>query len=260
MTRGLGIVGAAFVVALGLAPISAQGQQISACVNNSSGTIHIVGQNVSCGSNEMALTWNIVGPQGPIGPVGPAGPTGATGPQGPAGPAGAQGSTGLQGPMGAPGATGATGPQGPQGPAGGPLALSSFACSQDQLIPFLSSINFGSNGINNLGSGISTTGTQFNSILLQPAPGVQPGIYQIQLSGTGFTNQNNSVAFIVPYLNGSANAAIAWPTVLGLSGGFNVVGGAHLVQVTQPNTTLQFQFASDGNTTGSCEIIITRLQ
>ena len=251
MTRGLGIVGAAFVVALGLAPISAQGQQIFACVNNSDGTTRIVAQNTTCRNNERSLAWNIAGPQGPMGS---AGPTGATGPQRPAGPAGAQGPTGPQGPMGAPGATGATGPQGPQGPAGGPLALSSFACSQDQLIPFLSSINFGSNGINNLGSGISTMGVQFNSIVLQP------GIYQIQLSGTGFTNQSNSVAFIVPYLNGSANAAIAWPTVLGLSGGFNVVGGAHLVQVTQLNTTLQFQFASDGNTTGSCELIITRFQ
>jgi len=217
MTRGLGIVGAAFVVALGLAPISAQGQQIFACVNNSDGTTRIVAQNVTCRNNETKLVWNVAGPSGPIGPVGP---TGATG---------------------------------PQGPAGGVLALSSYTCSPDQLIPFLSSINFGSNGIS-LGSGISTMGVQFNSIVLQP------GIYQIQLSGTGFTNQSNSVAFIVPYLNGSANAAIAWPTVLGLSGGFNVVGGAHLVQVTQLNTTLQFQFASDGNTTGSCELIITRLQ
>ena len=244
MTRWLGIVGAVFVVALALAPRAADAQQIFACVNNSDGTTRIVAQNVTCRNNERLLAWNIVGPQGPMGS---AGPTGATGPQGPAGPAGAQGPTGPQGPMGATGATG------PQGPAGGVLALSSYTCSPDQLIPFLSSINFGSNGIS-LGSGISTMGVQFNSIVLQP------GIYQIQLSGTGFTNQSNSVAFIVPYLNGSANAAIAWPTVLGLSGGFNVVGGAHLVQVTQLNTTLQFQFASDGNTTGSCELIITRFQ
>jgi hypothetical protein len=40
MKRVSGIAGA-LVVALALAPISAQGQQISACVNNSSGTIHI---------------------------------------------------------------------------------------------------------------------------------------------------------------------------------------------------------------------------
>jgi hypothetical protein len=58
MTRSLGIVGAAFVVALGLTPISAQSQQISACVNNSSGTIHIVGPNGTCSSNERLLTWN----------------------------------------------------------------------------------------------------------------------------------------------------------------------------------------------------------
>ena len=57
MTRASGIA-AAFVVALALAPISAQGQQIFACVNNSSGTIHIVDQNTPCQSNEMLLNWS----------------------------------------------------------------------------------------------------------------------------------------------------------------------------------------------------------
>ena len=112
MKRATGIAGA-FVVALTLAPISADAQQqIFACVNNSSGTIHIVAQNVPCQNNEMLLVWNVVGPQGPpgvAGPAGPAGAPGATGPQGPAGPAGPQGPAGAQGPVGA------TGPQGPAG-------------------------------------------------------------------------------------------------------------------------------------------------
>src|SRR5262249_10510592 len=58
MSRGLGIVGAAFVMALALAPRDADAQQISACVNNSSGTIHIVGQNVPCQNNEVSLKWS----------------------------------------------------------------------------------------------------------------------------------------------------------------------------------------------------------
>jgi hypothetical protein len=62
MTRASGIA-AAFVVALALAPISAEAQQIFACVNNSSGTIHIVAQNVPCQSNEMLLAWS-AGPGG----------------------------------------------------------------------------------------------------------------------------------------------------------------------------------------------------
>jgi hypothetical protein len=76
MTRISGIAGA-FVVALALAPISADAQPISACVNNSSGTIHVVAQGAPCASNEILLVWNMVGPQGPQGPQGPIGLTGA---------------------------------------------------------------------------------------------------------------------------------------------------------------------------------------
>ena len=251
MTRGLGIVGAAFVVALGLAPISAQGQQIFACVNNSDGTMRIVAQNVTCRNNERSLAWNIVGPQGPIGPAGAAGATG------PAGPMGAAGATGPAGPVGAAGATGPAGPTGPQGLAGGPLALGSFACVSGQSIPFGSSINF--TGTSS-GSGISTSGA---SILLQPAGVSQPGIYQIQLSNgaTEFAAPNNAMTFIVAYLNVSARIDISWTTVPGpAAGGLVIVGGAHLLQVSQPNSTLQFQFITDGNTTGDCALIITRLQ
>jgi hypothetical protein len=55
MTRGLGILGAAFVVALALAPRSADAQQISACVNNSSGTVKFVAPNATCSNNETLV-------------------------------------------------------------------------------------------------------------------------------------------------------------------------------------------------------------
>ena len=99
MTRVLGTAGA-FVVTLALAPISADAQQIFACVNNNSGAIRIVTQGAACRTPESLVTWNVVGPQGPPGPAGPAGALGPSGPQGPAGPASAQGSAGPQGPAG----------------------------------------------------------------------------------------------------------------------------------------------------------------
>ena len=82
-----------------------------ACVNNSSGTIHMVSQPGACSLNEILVSWNQTGPQGLTGPTGPAGPMGPVGPQGPKGDAGA---TGAQGPRGDTGAA---------GPAGGPLWL-----------------------------------------------------------------------------------------------------------------------------------------
>jgi Collagen triple helix repeat (20 copies) len=114
MTRVSGIAGA-FVVTLALAPISADAQQIFACVNANSGAVRIVAQGAACRTPESLVTWNIVGPTGP---PGPAGPTGALGPQGPAGPTGAQGPPGPQGPAGPAGALGPPGPQGLAGPAG----------------------------------------------------------------------------------------------------------------------------------------------
>jgi len=81
MRRISGIAGA-FVVALALAPIGAEAQQIFACVNNGSGAVRIVAQGATCRNDESPLTWNIVGPQGPQGLQGP---KGDTGPQGPAG-------------------------------------------------------------------------------------------------------------------------------------------------------------------------------
>ena len=135
MTRSAGIAGG-FVVALALAPISADAQVISACVNNSDGTLRIVAPNTTCRNNETLLPWNAVGPQGlpglpgpqgvpgpagtvgPAGAPGPAGTPGAPGAQGPAGPTGLTGATGLTGPTGAVGPAGPAGPQGAVGPKG----------------------------------------------------------------------------------------------------------------------------------------------
>ena len=64
------------VVTLALAPISADAQQIFACVNNNSGAVRIVAQAAACRTPESLVTWNVVGPQGPPGPAGPAGALG----------------------------------------------------------------------------------------------------------------------------------------------------------------------------------------
>src|SRR5262245_9030853 len=108
MTRVSGIAGA-FVVTLALAPISADAQQIFACVNNNSGAVRIVAQGVACRTPESLVTWNVVGPQGPPGPAGPAGAQGSAGQQGPAGPQGMSGERGPYGPAGPPGPKGEPG-------------------------------------------------------------------------------------------------------------------------------------------------------
>src|SRR6516225_9158013 len=113
MTRVSGIAGA-FVVTLALAPISADAQQIFACVNNNSGAIRIVAQGAACRAPESLVTWNVVGPQGPPGPAGPAGALGSAGQQGPAGPQGMRGEGGERGPYGP---AGAPGPKGEPGQA-----------------------------------------------------------------------------------------------------------------------------------------------
>jgi hypothetical protein len=258
MTRGLGIFGAAFVVILALTPINADAQQIFACVHNSTGDTRIVAQNATCRADEHLVGWNAVGPQGPAGPVGPVGPTGAIGPVGPAG------ATGAIGPVGPAGATGAIGPVGPagatgaQGPAGGFLALSSYYCVGNRTIPVGSPIILAPSGIS-LGSGISATGGQISSILLQP------GIYQIHLSQNGGGLQWGGLTnpIIALVLNGDFPGL--WTTVPDGSTGtlfpfFDIIGGDHLVQVSAPNSVLQLQFAQDGVITGSCELIIARLQ
>jgi hypothetical protein len=73
-TIGLGVAGG--VVA---AQTTSSSTVYFACVNNSSGTIHVVSSTGQCSNNEVSINWN---------QQGPAGPQGLTGPQGPAGPSG----------------------------------------------------------------------------------------------------------------------------------------------------------------------------
>ncbi len=63
-----------------------------ACVNNNSGTIHVIDVSGTCTHNEMRISWN---QQGPSGPQGIPGADGASGPQGPTGPAGQDGADGT---------------------------------------------------------------------------------------------------------------------------------------------------------------------
>jgi hypothetical protein len=73
--------------------VSAQGGPVvyHACVNNSSGTIHMIAPDDSCNNNEQRVEWNSEGPPGPQGPPGADGADGAPGPQGPPGPVGPEG-------------------------------------------------------------------------------------------------------------------------------------------------------------------------
>lgn len=72
-------------------------EQIHACVANATGHIRIVSRSVDCRDNEVAIAWNVKGPQGPQGIQGAPGSAGADGPVGPVGPAGAMGPVGPQG-------------------------------------------------------------------------------------------------------------------------------------------------------------------
>jgi hypothetical protein len=196
-------IAAAFVVALALAPISADAQQqISACVNNSSGTIHIVAQGAPCQSNEMALTWN-------------AGP-------------------------------------------GGVLAGADFQCVGG-VLPAPNALLFRpSGGGVTFGSGISTTGSTFSSIVLQP------GIYQIHLSGTRFSPFALPGDFPVITTTGLGLINPSWGTTVSVDAAhYDIVGGDRLVSVTGPNTSVQFivlaPFPPNTQFQGFCEVVITRL-
>ena len=193
MTRVSVIVGA-FFVALGLAPISAEAQLISACVNNSSGGVRIVAPNATCSNNEHSLVWG-----------------------------------------------------------SGALAGADYQCVVSQTIAPGNALNF-QPGVS-FGSGISTTGTPlFGSFVLQQ------GIYQVHLSGSGFTKSSIGDFIIDLLLNNQAVAAyIVVPDVN--AGVFNIVGGDRLISVAS-NTVLALALAlsSPTVTTGFCELVITKLQ
>lgn len=119
--RKLFAVVASACLAAAVAPTAHAANTIYACAAKISGNLRVVSGPGLCTANEVAVSWNITGPEGPKGaqgPQGPQGPKGAQGPQGPKGSQGAQGPQGSQGPEGPKGAQGPEGPKGPQGAQG----------------------------------------------------------------------------------------------------------------------------------------------
>jgi len=78
------ILAGAFFLILSFLGINcyADGNVIYGCYQKQGGELRIVGNTHSCRHNEIAVSWNKVGPQGPAGPAGPTGPTGPPGPAG----------------------------------------------------------------------------------------------------------------------------------------------------------------------------------
>ena len=137
------IVGGVFVLLLTISVTWALAQPevvtYYGCVNNSSGTIHMVNDGEACKNNEVLIEWNNIGPSGPkgdpgvkgdqgdpgpkgdqgdSGPKGDQGDSGPKGDQGDTGPKGDQGEPGLKGDQGEPGPKGDRGDTGPEGPQG----------------------------------------------------------------------------------------------------------------------------------------------
>jgi hypothetical protein len=235
-----------YLIALGLClAASAAGaqtpQQISACVNNSSGTIHvIVTPGGTCSGNEITLVWNNIGPPGPVGPQGPIGLTGPQGPQG------ATGATGATGPTGATGATGATGPTGPAGSS--PVeAVTEFACAVPQQViapssptkqpsPPILMFQPGPSGVN-LDGGVLTAGTQFNQFVFAA------GSYKVELFGFGFNTvpANSPLEFDLLNIANSPEPLGTWRTVQDIAGDEGILPHSVMITIPADNTLLDFQ-------------------
>lgn len=271
--KRLSVVSAALFVSSALGPsgTARAADQIYACVNSNNGEIKLVAQNATCKNNETLVVWNVVGPQGPIGPQGPAGPPGPSGPAGPPGQQGPQGPAGVPGPQGPQGLAGPPGPAGPAGPPGPPgsggsgtLAASAFACpvgpavAPGGFIPFLRVLS--------IGSGIDTNGSPITSMVLQP------GIYQVHLDANTVVltqaappqGQTPAASVVEFLLNGGASEV--WvgsvPSLVANTVWVDSLVGDRLVQVTTPNTLVQFTNATGLQplTLNVCTVIITRLQ
>jgi hypothetical protein len=93
------------------------------------------------------------------------------------------------------------------------------------------------------GSAISTPQTPpFNSITLQP------GIYQIHLSGAGFRPLAGIILFRAE-LTGSASYIAAWSSIASASNPttiFDIVGGDRLISVGQSNSLFSIDFPPPG--------------
>jgi hypothetical protein len=215
--KRLSVLATALFVGSALGPNGAAraADQIYACVNTSSGEIKLVAQNATCKNNETLVVWNVVGPQGLIGPPGPPGPTG---PAGPAGPAGVlAGSSFL---------------------CGGPGSAGGFVNFFAQPVAF--------------GAGISTSGSTFNSIVLQP------GIYQIHLSADRILATRDTFGILPDILlNLNGTLANLWAITDALS-----VAGDVFLRVTSPNSIIQFSSSDPSTpyTLSNCRLAILRLQ
>jgi hypothetical protein len=215
----------------------APGGQIFACVNNLTGAVRIVAQNTTCRAIEQLVVWNVVGPQGPAGPVG------------------------AQGPVG---------PQGPQG-AGLVQSVSEFECAASP-----NTMNVGDPYLfvgtsDNAGSPVSTVAGANGGITSFV---LQPGLYQIHLSGFNLTGLQFTTAFLTPVLNPADDTPTPWVarpnglTDATIGSGtplLDIGGGDRLLQVVHPNAVLQIQnggFEGLGQVTTDqliCVLIITKL-
>jgi hypothetical protein len=79
LTTALALAAAFAASSAVVAHATAPSSEIYACVNNSSGAIHVTDATTACNSNEMKLVWNTQGPQGVPGPQGPQGVPGVSG-------------------------------------------------------------------------------------------------------------------------------------------------------------------------------------
>jgi hypothetical protein len=120
-------------------------------------------------------------------------------------------------------------------------------------------LTLGSGGIS-FGSGISTTGNQFTNFVLQP------GIYQIHLSGRGFVLPA-PLLNLPPLISTQRNpvgpfSEAVWSLSVSsiFAGQFDIEGGDRLVSVLQPNTVLQFIPNDDISGVVDCRLVITKLQ
>jgi hypothetical protein len=233
ITRALAVAGVLFIGSQASAQAPAQ---IFACVNNNSGTIHVVAPNASCQNGEVLLVWNTVGPRGPAGPGGPPGP---------AGPAGATGAAGPQGPAGPAGAPGAT----------GPAVLAWMQCimtagtqsGENVLVPATES-GFGCSGDNF--SILTSSGIQLGNLFMKA------GTYQLELnvpvSGCGGVMPEIANITLAFWTNsGAVSSCIGGPT--------GVVTGS-VIFLTGENQPLKFVLAQQLSPVDFAVLIITKLQ
>ncbi len=233
ITCTLAAAGVIFIGSQAMA--QAPGGQIFACVNDVTGAVRIVAQNTTCRALERLVVWNVAGPQGPAGPAGAQGPAG---------------------------------PQGPQGTGGLVQSVSEFECAASP-----NTMNIGDPYVfvgtsDNAGSPVSTVAGANGGITSFV---LQPGLYQIHLSGFNLTGLQFSTAFLTPALNPADDTPTPWVarsnglTDANIGSGtplLDIGGGDRFLQVVHPNAVLQIQNGGLGPVTTDqliCVLIITKL-